>query len=413
MARDVYGDAKMAVRGSFGTFYTRPNAGFLTGRGAPPTIYTPIVYYSYINQIPQAAASAAISPTAAAAYEKDEKVERNHQFNLTIQRDVGFGTVVDLAYVGNFDRHAQTTLDINPLPEFIYRNSSNIFNNTELNANLLRTRYPGMGALTYYTDSLSALNYHALQASVQHRMTHGLLFGASFVWSRALSTCAATSSASGCTIGDPYHSARGWYYGPLPWDRNRVFNLNWAYQIPGFSSNKAVKAVLNNWTLSGIASAQTGAPVTPDCSSVSAGPANSDPSFSGVGVFSSSNPIGARCQEIANPNNFTQSFYTNFNTSAFTLAAPGTYGSTGLGILRQPSWYNIDATLEKRIPIGRNERRNLRLRIEAYNILNHTEFSTIGTSLQLSGANNLSTTWGQYTATLPARVMSTTLRFEF
>jgi hypothetical protein len=58
-------------------------------------------------------------------------------------------------------------------------------------------------------------------------------------------------------------------------------------------------------------------------------------------------------------------------------------------------------------------RRVLRLRIEAYNIFNHTEFSTIGTTLTLLGAVNSNTQYGQYTATLSPRQMSTTLRFEF
>lgn len=412
-AWDVFGNGKMAIRGSAGVFYSRPNANFVQGRGTAPTIYTPVVYYSYINQIPQAAASAAISPTGGTVYWGNQKIERNHQINLTVQRDIGHGTVLDVAYVGNFDRHAQATMELNPVPEFAYTNPANIFNNTEINPNLLRTRYPGMGSMTYYSDALSSVNYHALQLSAEHRMSHGLHFGASYVFSKALGTCGAVSNASGCSIADPYHSYRNWYYGPMPWDRTHVFNLNWAYRIPGFSTNRLAKAVLDNWTIAGIASFQTGAPVTPDCSSVSAGPANSDPSFSGVGVWSATNTAGARCQEVANPNNFQQSFYTNFNTAAFTLAAPGSYGNIGLGILRQPAWYNIDTTLEKRIPLGKSERRMIRLRAEAYNLLNHTEFSTIGTSLQLSGATNLNTTYGQDTATLPARVLSSTIRFEF
>ncbi len=70
-------------------------------------------------------------------------------------------------------------------------------------------------------------------------------------------------------------------------------------------------------------------------------------------------------------------------------------------------------TLDKRIRVGSEGRRVVRARIEAYNVLNHTEFSTIGTTMTLSGTTNLSTTWGQYTATRAARVISTTVRLEF
>ncbi len=146
---------------------------------------------------------------------------------------------------------------------------------------------------------------------------------------------------------------------------------------------------------------------------MNSGPTNSDPSLSGVGAWTAANPIGARCQQVADPNNFQKSFYTNFNTSAFTVAPAGTFGNIGLGILRQPSWYNLDVTMEKRIPLWKSERRVLRVRVEAYNVLNHTEFSTMGTSMQLLNGVNTNTQYGQYTAALPARVLSTTLRVEF
>jgi hypothetical protein len=314
-----------------------------------------------------------------------------------------------VGYIGNFDRHAQVTRQLNPVPLGAYANPANLYNNTEINPNLLRTAYPGMGSILYYGDGLSAVNYNALQLSVQHRMTRGLQFGATYSFSKALGTCGTYNSGNpGCAIGDPYHTDRGWYYGPIAWDLRHVLNINYAYQIPGVS-NKIAKHIVNNWTLSGIVSAQTGAPVTPSCSSVSAGAVNSDPSLSGVGT----GVTAARCQQIADPNSFAQSFYTNFNTSAFTLAAPGTFGNTGVGILRQPGWFNVDVTLDKRIPLGKESKRVLRARIEAYNVFNHAEFNTIGTTLQLSGTTNLNTQWGQYTATNPARVLSTTLRFEF
>jgi len=415
-AWDVSGNGKTAIRASFGTFYSRPNANFITGeRGAPPTVFTPVVYYSQINQIPQAAASAAIAPTSGTTNYGEQKIERSHQFNFTVQHDIGFGTVIDVAYVGTFNRHAQTTVEMNPIPMGAYANPANVLNNAELNPNLLRTRFPGMGSILYYYDGLSSVNYHGLQAQAQHRYSHGLQFGIAYTFSKALGTCGSVAAnGSGCTIGDPWHNLRQWYYGPLPWDRTHVASVNFSYKIPTPGSNKVLKAVAGDWTLSGIAALQTGAPVTPECSSLSAGPANSDPSLSGVGAYTAAaNPGGARCQVVADPNNFKKDFYNNFNTAAFTLAPVGTFGNVGIGVLRQPAWTNIDLTMDKRIPIGHSEKRVLRARIEAYNVLNHTEFNSMGTTLQLLGATNVNTQYGQYTGTQPARVLSTTLRFEF
>jgi hypothetical protein len=394
------------MRASFGIFPDRPNQNWLIGRGAPPAAYLNFVYNSTISQIAAAAASSAVSPLTGYVLDpRTQRVPHSIQWNYTIQRAIGFDTVLDIGYVGNLDRDAQATIAVlNPIPQGIYANPSALFNGTELNPNLLRTSYRGLGTINIQCDCISDLNYHALQLAANHRMRHGLQFGVTYVFSKALGSAAA----------DPYHTDRGWDYGPTTTDRSQVANLQFVYQIPSVSSNKFVKAVVGNWTMSSITHISTGAPVTPACSSSNGAVSVTDPSLTGVGVYSTANINGYRCQAIANPNSgFTKSFYEVFNTAALTLAAPGSFGNTGFGILRQPTTWNTDFTLDKRIPIGHSERRVIRARIEAYNLFNHAEFSTIGTTLTLSGSTNVSSTWGQYTATLPSRVVATTLRFEW
>lgn len=171
----------------------------------------------------------------------------------------------------------------------------------------------------------------------------------------------------------------------------------------------ASKHVFNNWLLSGITVFQSGSPAAPACSSYDSGVANSDPSLSGAGTQCQpwnwrSRGGGARCQAIGNPNDFVQDFDHNFNTSAFTLAAPWTSGNIGLGIMRQPGWSNWDMTLERRVRLGRSEKRMPRFCIEAYNVFNHAEFSSIGTSLNRSGGVNINPDFGAYTGTAGQRV---------
>jgi hypothetical protein len=407
-AWDPKGNGKMVIRASGGLFYNR-STNNVPGSGAPPVVYTPTLYYSTIATIPQAAATAVITPTNAAAIYGNQKLERTHQFNLTIQRDIGFNTVVDVGYVGNFDRHARyvaipgsntdAVVQLNPVPYQAYANPANLFNNTEINSNLVRTAYPGMGAINYTSYGLSAVNYNGLQTAVQHRMTRGLAFGAAYTFSKALGTQGL----------DPYTNQRNWYYGPLNQDRSHLLSWNFAYNVPTFGAqSKLVKAVFGGWTVSGIGIVTTGAPVTPTCSSTAAFPF-SDPSLTGIGNNSIS---GVRCQVVADRQTYTQDFYNNFNTAAFGLAPIGTFGNTGVGILRQPTWWNLDAALDKRISI--TERATLRLRFQAFNVFNHTEFNTIGTTYQWNAAGvNLNTTTGQYTGTQPARQMAFTARIEF
>src|SRR5260370_12061644 len=184
---------------------------------------------------------------------------------------------------------------------------------------------------------------------------------------------------------------------------------NFAYTMPTLGAkSKLIKAVFGNWMLTGIGIVTTGQAATPTCSSTAAFP-YSDPSLTGIGTNSIS---GVRCQEVANPNSFTPSFYNNFNTSAFALAPIGTFGNVGVGILRQPTWWNFDSALDKRIPI--QERIAFRLRFQVFNVLNHTQLNRIGTTFQWNAANvNLSTTTGQFTGTQPPRQMALTARVEF
>jgi hypothetical protein len=287
-----------------------------------------------------------------------------------------------------------------------------VFNGAEINQNFLRTQFPGMGTMGYATDDLSDLNYHGLSLSGQRRLSHGLFFGASYTFSKALGTSGydpyhtgmPITTALGQTVTLP--TRRQFYYGPTTTDRSQVLTVNYSYALPSFTKNKLVDGVIGKWTLSGITSASTGAPYSPSCSTTAPFPYN-DPTETGS---------TARCLEVGNPKAFTQSFFQNFNTAAFAMAPLGTWGTTGLGILRQPTTVDFDMALDKVIPLG--EKRVIRLKWQAFNVFNHTEFNAVGTAFTfgnsggLPGANT-STTTGQYTSTLNPRQMVLTIRFEF
>ena len=395
-AWDPFGDGKTSVRASAGLYYNRPNGTSVPGSTTgPPVIYSNQLSYSYINQIPQLVGKSALAPVTGGNAQGDRKIESAMNANLTVQRFVGFNTVVDLGWVGNFARHAPQTITLNPIPLLAYANPANLYNGTEINQNFLRTAFPGMGAISYSTTGLSSLNYHALQAGLTHQVTRGLRFSVSYTFSKALGT----------NGWDAYHNQRQWFYGPLAQDRTHALGLNYSYALPRLMHALGpVRHLTNGWNFSGVTRFQSGAPVTPTCSSTQGFPFN-DPSETGG---------GARCQAVADPKNYTQSFYTNFNTAAFTLAPTGTFGNTGQGILRQPSWTNFDMSLSRDIQVGRDTKRVIKLRLEAYNVFNHPEFITYGTTYTFgAGGVNTNTTTGQFTSANSPRVVETTLRFNW
>ena len=103
-----------------------------------------------------------------------------------------------------------------------------------------------------------------------------------------------------------------------------------------------------------------------------------------------------------------------FNTAAFAEPAVGTLGNAGVNMLYGPGWVNFDANLAKRIPVGHDAKRAFVLRIEGFNVFNHTEFSGLstGATFNASGAQ-INNTFGTPNGTRPARIMSGVLRFEF
>ena len=415
LAWDPKGDGKTSIRASAGVFFNRTGIQ-IPGLGSAPVVFTPQVLYGQVSSLSSLGSSAQVlSPTSGTTFSSDMPAQRLYSLNFSVQRQLGFHTVMQVAYVGNFDRHAPEGgftnggTNQNIIPYQAYANPANVFNGSEINQNFIRSPYPGMGTVNYATDDLSDLNYHGVSVSGQRRLSNGLFFGASYTFSKALGTSGNSdlyhtgkpiTNGLGQTVTLP--NRRQFYYGPTSTDRRNVLSVNYSYVLPSFTKQKLVDGVFGKWTFSGITSASSGAPYSPGCSSTAAFPAN-DPTLTG---------LAARCQEVADPRAFTQGFYSNFNTAAFAMAPYGTFGNTGLGIYHQPTTVNFDMSMDKSISLG--EKRVIRIKWQAFNTFNHTEFSSIGSTYSFNAAGaNTNTTTGQYTSTLNPRQMVLTLRFEF
>src|SRR5206468_11348125 len=91
---------------SVGVFFNRTGIQ-LPGLGSAPVVFTPLVYYGQVSSLSSLGSSAQVlSPTNGTYFASDMPSQRDYSATFSFQRQIGFHTVIDIGYVGNFDRHA-------------------------------------------------------------------------------------------------------------------------------------------------------------------------------------------------------------------------------------------------------------------------------------------------------------------
>ena len=93
-----------------------------------------------------------------------------------------------------------------------------------------------------------------------------------------------------------------------------------------------------------------------------------------------------------------------FNFAAFTLPPAGQFGNAGRNTITGPTQFGLNASLGRVFRIG--DRKNIDLRFDATNALNHVTFRNFNTTI---GSNNL----GLLAGPSNMRSMTATLRFRF
>src|SRR2546430_17064245 len=107
----------------------------------------------------------------------------------------------------------------------------------------------------------------------------------------------------------------------------------------------------------------------------------------------------------------TPAFQIRFNPAAFRVPAVGTLGNAGINIMYGPGYINHDITLNRKIALGRSERRNLQLKLEAFNVLNHVQFTGVNSGFTYNAAGvNSNANIGALTGERGPRIVSLELR---
>ena len=148
---------------------------------------------------------------------------------------------------------------------------------------------------------------------------------------------------------------------PSSFDHRHRFVASCVYQLPFGSDTSGIREkLLAGWQAGTIFVVQSGSPFTINL---------------GVNIANIGSGPAQRPNVLSDPNlSSGQTPERWFDTSAFSLPQPFTFGDSGRNTVLGPGYSDVDFSLQKEIQI--NEKVRIKFRAEAFNIFNHPNFDT-------------------------------------
>ncbi len=336
----------------------------------------------------------------------------NQRWEMSIQRELPAGYVVEVAYTGNRGTHAEITRDLNALPNQYLSTSTTRDNTTNsyltaLVANPFAGQMPASAGSGFRSTTIARQQllrpypqfssvstttndgyswYHSLQSNVNKRFSQGYTFGLSYTWSKFMEAISYLNPA------DPRPSEA-----ISDFDRTHRLTMNGIYELPFGKGrrllanvNPVASRIISGWQLSGVYQYQSGAPIN----------------FGNIFFTGSFDDI-----DLPSDQRTTDRWF-NTNAGFVTASAAQPVNNIRtfplrLSNVRTDAINNIDLSVIKKTQIWENK--NLEFRAEFINAFNHVLLPAPNTSVTSSA-------FGQIVASNQAnyaRRIQLTLRFVF
>jgi hypothetical protein len=253
---------------------------------------------------------------------------------------------------------------------------------------------PGVPPFIWESSGADSI-MHALTLRLRRRLTRGLAMGATYTLSRSIDDASSVAGGGGTVAQNDQDLAAE--RGLSNFDQRHRFAGDFTIELPFGASKRwfnsgAAAAVLGNWTVNGNAALASGTPFT---ARVLGSIADVSRGVNGtLRANYDGQPIG-----VSDP---TSALF--FNTAAFSVPAPGTFGNAGRNTIIGPGTSSMNLGLTRNITF--DQTRGLSIQLLASNVFNTVQFASIDTVVN-------SPTFGQVTAVRPMRRFQLLFRFRF
>jgi len=354
-----------------------------------------------------------------------ESIVQQYDFDLQYQRK---SYVLSIGYAGAEGTHLGVGRSNN---QPLFASPSEPVNGLTTNstANVAeRVPFVGLSPLLYRLESSGNSNYNSLQATLKKDISHGFQFLAAYTFSKSIDDAGdSLGAAIAGTFGLPivgelvYNDQNNVaaQRGVSDFDRTHrlVTSGTWNMAGPEHATSAAIRKLGDGWSVSGIATLQSGLPfsIMDSAAGTLFGPAtifttgNLAPGAT-LADAGRSGSVSSRVNEFFNTKTFVPAQYIpdgGLIDGKYPVSGGGTiFGNLGRNILRGPDQQDFDMAAIKTTPL--TDRVKLIFRWEIFNALNRPNFA--------NPSNDVSTpsTFGVISAlTVSPRIMQYALKVQF
>jgi hypothetical protein len=426
-AYSPFDSGRLAVRGGYGIFYSRPSAIHASNTiNSPPTyalgrqaglvrLEDPFASLPSQDQFPTFVEGVLLSSSA---FDRRLRTAYFHQYNASLQYMLSQDLLLEVAYVGTSGHNLFRNVRINqarlastqqPIVNAV--TGKVITTNTPTNATL-RAPYQGADIAGFQQFQYTAKSaYNSLQVSVTRRFSKGLQLLASYTYAKSLDNASGQEGLDTSTIlGNQFDDRAN--RGVSDFDRTHRFVLSYLWDLPRpalAAKSTAGRLLLSDWQVAGIITAMSGLPI--DIVDSNAGSfyfgqnsGLSRPSWAPDATRQTAMtnvPAGYYFNPLAFARPVIQDLQPIPSSNGTAIAGPVPFGSplgtdignVGRNVLRGPRQSNVDFSVIKRLPIS--ESKNVELRAELFNLFNHVNFANPIGNFNAVPSNNIDPNTGR------------------